>query len=140
MICVISHNSRVLHIEYFCSRADVEFLMFHLLRRGLPSDWRKIPLADDYRDRDERQFLYGLRRRVEGVKERALIGADNPVVRGDVKRGGETGWDEMDGGRGEERTRAAERKREKGGRERESDGNKTWKNKTGRTTLMRATG
>lgn len=102
--------------------------------------------SDDYRDRDERQFLYGLRRRVEGVKERALIGADNPVVRGDVKRGGEetrrdeTGWDEMDEGRGEERTRAAERKREKGGRERESDGNKTWKNKTGRTTLMRATG
>lgn len=28
---------------------------------------------------------YGLRRRVEGVKERALIGADNPVARGDAR-------------------------------------------------------
>lgn len=110
MICVISHNSRVLHIEYFCSRADIEFLMFHLLRRGLPSDWRKIPLADDYRDRDERQFLYGLRRRVEGVKERALIGADNPVVRGDVKRGGETGWTEDEVRRGHELRREREKK------------------------------
>lgn len=73
-------------------------------------------------------------RRVEGVKERVLIGADNPVARGDVKREDkrrekET-WKEV---------RETEREKEK--ERRQSDRNKTWKNKTGRTTtLMRATG
>lgn len=60
--------------------------------------------------------MYGLRRRVEGVKERALIGADNPVVRGDVKRGGEemrrdgTRWTEDEVRRGHELRREREKK------------------------------
>lgn len=59
-------------------------------------------------------------------QERVLIGADNPVARGDVKRKDK---------RREKETWREERKRER----RESNKNKTWKNKTGRTTtLMRA--
>lgn len=73
--------------------------------------------------------MYGLRRRVEGVKERALIGADNPVVHGDVKRGGEetrrdeTGWNEMD--EEDEVRRGHELRRE---REKKEDGKE---NRTG---------
>lgn len=46
-----------------------------------------------------------MRRLVEGVKERGLIGADNPVARGDVKR--------EETGKRETREQGRERKRKR---------------------------
>lgn len=139
----ISWSALLATIREFCIsnifvRARMSSFWCFTCCRGLPSDWRKIPLAE-FVGRlpwpGRATILVRIettRRRSQGTSLNWRRQSGGPWRRETRRWRDETGWNEMG--------RAAERKREKGGRERESGGNKTWKNKTGRTTLMRATG